>query len=106
MTYDPPKRNKTFLCFLVLVAGTYLLWQVNWPWYSGNSRIDGAAGIILGLFICSRPAANGIDLFFSDRLAFRQLVSTTDGFTWFLLNGLVMLVGWLVISVGASRLTA
>ena len=66
---------------------------------------DGATGIILGLFICSRPAANGIDLFFQDRLALRQLVSTMDGVTWFLLNTIVMIVGWLVISVGASRLT-
>ena len=105
MTYESPKRNTVLLWVLVFVAGAYLVWQFNWPWYSGNRRFDGAIGIVLGLFICSRPAANGVDLFFQDRLAFRQLVSTFDGLTWFMLNTLVMIVGWFVISVGASRLT-
>jgi hypothetical protein len=104
--YDRVERNSTLLCALMLPAAAYLAWQYYWPWFSGNDRLDGIAGVVLGLFICSRPAANGIDLIFVERGAFKRVFSNSDGMLWFLLNGLVLLIGWFVTSVGASRLTA
>lgn len=86
-------------------AGAYLLWQYYWPYSSGNAVLDGMTGVVLGLFICSRPAANGIDLLFVERGAFKRVLRQRAGVAWFLLNALVMLVGWFVISVGAARLT-
>ena len=86
-------------------ASAYLLWQYYWPYSSGNAGFDGMVGVVLGLFICSRPAANGIDLIFVERGAFKRILKQRYGVAWFLLNGLVMLVGWFVISVGAARLT-
>ena len=104
MTYERTRRNSLLLWTLVLISATYLAWQYNWPAYTGDDSLDGIVGIVLGLFICSRPAANGIDLLFTERGALSQLVSTAEGLVWFLLNSLVMLMGWFVISIGASRL--
>jgi hypothetical protein len=62
--------------------------------------------VALGLYICSHPAANAIDLFFLDRAGLRQFSSAWSGIGWLALNGLVVLVGWLVIVGGTTRLVA
>jgi hypothetical protein len=105
LTFDRIHRNSALLWSLMIPASAYLFWQYNWPYSSGNSVLDGMVGVVLGLFICSRPAANGIDLIFVERGAFKRVLRQRSGVAWFLLNGLVMLVGWFVISVGAARLT-
>jgi len=102
---DRIQRNSALLWSLMVPASAYLFWQHNWPYSSGNAVFDGMVGVVLGLFICSRPAANGIDLIFIERGAFKRILRQRAGVAWFLLNGLVMLVGWFVISVGAARLT-
>ena len=61
---------------------------------------------MLGLYICSRPAANGIDLFFAERGTVRRIFSRTQGLEWVFLNTAVMIVGWVVILTAASRLPA
>jgi hypothetical protein len=104
MTYERARRNSLLLWTLAFVSAAYLAWQYTWPAYTGGDTLDGIVGIVLGLYICSRPAANGIDLLFTERGAFGQLVSSVGGLAWFLLNSIVMLMGWFVISVGASRL--
>ena len=105
MTFERVENNTPFLLALVVPAAAYLAWQYYWPSFTGDDLIDGMVGVVLGLFICSRPAANGIDLIFQERGAFKRAVSRRSGVTWLLLNGLVMVVGWFVISVGAARLT-
>jgi hypothetical protein len=57
----------------------------------------------LGLFICSRPAGNAVDMLFYERGAFRRLTSAWAGIGWLALNLLVLFVGWLVIVSGAMR---
>jgi hypothetical protein len=95
MQLDGVQRNSVLLWSLSspprrISRGEY------WPCSSGNSIMDGMVGIVLGLFICSRPAANGIDLLFVERGAFKRVVKQRAGIAWFLLNGLVMAVGWFV----------
>jgi hypothetical protein len=104
MTFERVKQSTPLLWALIVPAAAYLAWQYYWPWFTGDDLVDGMTGILLGLFICSRPAANGIDLLFLERGAFKRIVSNRSGFAWFLLNSLVMVLGWLVISVGAARL--
>jgi hypothetical protein len=65
---------------------------------------DGIIGVVLGLYICSHPSANAVDLLFFRRYDLRQIVSGWSGVGWILLNLLVMLVGWLVIVIGAIQL--
>jgi hypothetical protein len=106
MTFERVKNNSPFLWALIVVAGAYLAWQYYWPSFTGDDLFDGISGVVLGLFICSRPASNGIDLLFQERGAFKRAMSDGSSFAWVLLNGLVMLIGWFVITVGAARLTA
>jgi hypothetical protein len=105
MQLDRIQRNSVLLWSLLVPAAAYLAWQYYWPYSSGDGVMDGMVGVVLGLYICSRPAANGIDLLFTERGAFKRVVKQRAGVLWFLLNGLVMAAGWLVISVGAARLT-
>jgi hypothetical protein len=70
----------------------------------GISSVDGALGVVLGLYICSRPAANGIDLLFFERGGLRIAFSGWSGLEWLMLNAIVMFAGWVVIVVGASQI--
>ena len=98
-------RPKTVRMWVLLVPATaYLVWVTYLP--TGVTLFDGSVGVILGLYICSQPAANGIDLMFLQRGGFRRMVSGWGGAGWLLLNALVMFVGWIVIVFGAARFTA
>jgi hypothetical protein len=90
------------LCALLLPVTVYLAWTALESAITGVSRIDGAAGVLLGLYTCAHPAANAIDLIFKDRHATRRMVSQWDGIGWVLLNLFVMLIGWMAIVVGAA----
>jgi hypothetical protein len=91
---------------LLLSALVYLGWQYYRPDVtSGSGTADGSIGILLGLFICSLPARNGIDVLYFERGMLRRAVGGPEGLAWLLLNGTVMLAGWLVIVVGATLLT-
>ena len=72
---------------------------------TGNDRLIGSIGVLLGLYICSHPAANAVDLLFFQRYAVRQLSKEWSGIAWLALNLLVLLVGWIVIVIGTTRLT-
>ncbi|MCC7355087.1 MAG: hypothetical protein IT330_15185 [Anaerolineae bacterium] len=70
---------------------------------TGVHDLDGITGIILGLFICSRPAANLLDLLFLGRSTPRQVSSGRARLSWLALNVLALVIGWLVMTVGATR---
>lgn len=62
----------------------------------------GVLGVLLGLYVCSHPAANAVDTLF-DRDALGYL-ATPQGIGWLALNLLVTLAGLLAIFLGAMRL--
>ena len=98
--YEP----KTIRMWVLLVpAAAYLGWMTYWPLLTGTTLFDGSVGVLLGLYICSHPAANGIDLLFLQRGAFRRALKQTSGVEWVMLNALVMLVGLMVIMIGTAR---
>lgn len=80
-------------CSLLLYLGTF----------TGQKTIDGSIGIFLGLYICSNPAANAIDLLFMERGRRDHVLQGWLGARWIGLNLLVMLLGWFAIFVGATR---
>lgn len=90
---------------LLVPATAYLAWQYFWPFATGQYRVDGIVGVLTGLYICSYPAANGIDLIFVERGNIKRIFSRKSGFIWLSLNAIVMMVGWFVIVIGASRFT-
>ena len=71
-----------------------------------NGPLDGLIGGMLGLYICSQPARNTIDVLFANRFAARQIWSTGRGRGWLALNGLVLLAGAAVITLGMVSLIA
>lgn len=103
MTQQIYQPKSTRLWILLVPAGAYLGWMVYLPFLTGATLLDGSVGVVLGLYICSHPAANGIDLLFLQRGAFRRAVKESSGIEWLSLNALVMLIGWVVIVVGAAR---
>jgi len=84
------------LAFIALLSYRYTL--------TGRSLLDGALGVLAGLYICSHPAANAVDLLFFDRGALRWL-SEWSGVGWLALNALVLLLGCAVIISGMMRFT-
>jgi hypothetical protein len=86
------------LILLGMIYGGLLLWLRT---VTGRPVLDGTIGVVLGLYICSHPAANAVDLLFFERNALRQ--SGWSGLGWLALNFLVLVIGWWVIAIGATR---
>jgi hypothetical protein len=99
------RRNTKALWGLTLLAIAYSAWFYCFDSLTGSSILDGAFSIVLGLYICSRPAANAIDLLFLERGAFRRAASGWASIRWLALNILTLLVGWIVIFIGTSCFT-
>jgi hypothetical protein len=92
--------NYKTLGVVVVLALVYIAWMYIQHTITDIPRLDGIVGVLLGLFICSRPAANYLDLLFTRN----RTSSERSLLGWLMLNGLVMFVGWLVITIGATRL--
>ena len=97
------RRNIKVLWGLVLVAMVYILWFYRFHALTGINLLDGTIGVVLGLYVCSHPAANAIDLLYFERGGFRQFASEGSGLGWLALNLLVLSLGWIVIVIGATR---
>lgn len=78
----------------------------NWLYFqrtlTGVPLLDGGIGVILGLYICSQPAANAVDMLF-ERGLLRRIGSEWLRAGWLALNLLVLALGWTVIVTGAMR---
>jgi hypothetical protein len=97
-------RRATVLAVLLLVALAYSASILSATSLTGHPHLDGAIGIVLGLYVCSYPAANVVDMLFYRRTSLRQPTSGWAGFGWVTLNGVVLLASWLLIAAGAARL--
>jgi hypothetical protein len=96
-------RSTRTLWILGLVSVIYLALVYFLHSLTGNRVLDGSIGVLLGLYVCSRPAGNAVDMLFAERGAMHRLVSERSGIWWLVLNLLVLLAGWLVIVAGAIR---
>jgi len=86
---------------LLLAAGYsgLLLWRHR---FIGSAKLDGSIGVVLGLYICSQPAANMLDmiLYSGNR---RRSSSTRATIGWVVLNVIVLAVGCMVLILGTTR---
>jgi hypothetical protein len=98
------RRKSVGLLALIAAAALYSAWFAARRIVTGNPTMDGALSVILGLYICSRPAGNAIDLFFLEHGSFR--FSQWNSLRWLALNILTLLMGWLVIFLGTTHLTS
>ena len=95
-----------FLVALILVAAAYSVWFQQRHTLTGNFTVDGSVTVLLGLYICSRPTGNAIDLFFFERHTFHRIPAGWSSLSWLALNILTLLMGWVVIYLGTMRLTS
>jgi hypothetical protein len=70
----------------------------------GMNHLDGIIGVVLGLYICSHPAANLVDMFFYRRGIRHQFSSKRFALLWLALNVMVLFIGGIVIFTGTTQL--
>ncbi len=96
--------NNKVMCALVLLGIAYSGWLHYQGTIMGTATADGVVAVLFGLYICSHPAANLVNLFFFRRKGRGQDLSKWEAVSWLTLNILVLLVGWMVIFMGTTRL--
>ena len=99
-------RHYDVLVFLLVLDVLYIGILDYLETITGSTTSDGVIGVLLGLFTCSRPAANVFELFFYERVLLAQVSSGLSFAGWMLLNLIVFGCGWLVVFVGINRLAA
>jgi len=105
MSWRKRQRNTPLLWAAIFIALAYagLLYFLHS--LTGLTRLDGIIGIVLGVYICSHPAANIVDLIILGRTSLRQNLSGAAYFWWWVLNFAVLLAGVAVIFSGTLRFT-
>jgi hypothetical protein len=97
-------RKIKMLWALILIGiayGCLLYYQRK---ITGTDFADGIIGVLLGLYICSHPAANLVDMLFYSRGGRRQFPSKWSALLWLALNMMVLLTGCLSIFIGTTRI--
>ena len=99
--YAHKVRVLWLMILLALAYGSFLYFLHT---LTGTRVTDGVIGVLLGLYICSHPAANLVDILFFSRGAQGQFSPRRSFFLWLALNMLVFVVGWVVIFLGTTHL--
>ena len=91
------------LSFLIVFGIAYcsLLYSQCAP--IGMNNLAGIIGVLLGLYICSQPAANLMDMLFYRRVFRHQFSTKQSVVLWLALNVLVLLIGGIVMFIGTTR---
>jgi hypothetical protein len=102
---DHQQRDHNIITLLILVV---LGIAYSGLFYSqrtltGTNHLDGIIGVVFGLYICSHPAANLVDMFFYRRDIRYEFSSKRSVVLWLTLNILVLLIGGIVIFIGTTR---
>lgn len=88
------------LILLALAVGMVFHYRTR---LTGINELDGLLGVWLGLYICSHPAANFLEL-----IVFHGDIRLLDSLRmspvpWLVLNMLVLLAGFILIMIGTTR---
>jgi len=89
------------LILIGIAYGSLLYYQRK---ITGTDFADGIIGVLLGLYICSHPAANLVDMLFYSRDLRRPFSSKWAALSWLALNMIVLLTGCLCIFIGTTRI--
>lgn len=105
---SPSNRNRNYRTLWVLIGTALLfglLFVIRQPLIISN-KVDGLIAVVFGLYICSHPAANFLDMLLYRRSSLYQPGTPRAELIWLSFNLLVLLVGWIVIFMGTTRLTS
>jgi hypothetical protein len=104
MDFQQYKFKIILLLALVVPGIVYCGWVYSQRTLTGIDKWDGIVGVVLGLYICSHPAANLVDMLFFIRGRRSPFPSSKSVVSWFALNTLVLFIAGVVIFVGTTRL--
>jgi hypothetical protein len=103
MDQQQPGRHIITLSILVVLGVAYSGLFYSERALTGINHLDGIIGVVFGLYICSHPAANLVDMLFYRRGIRHPFSSKRSIVLWLLLNMLVLLIGGMVIFIGTTR---
>jgi hypothetical protein len=106
MRKDQPQRRRNYVTLTVLIllalAYRFLLGSQSGG-LTGSNETDGILGVLLGLYVCSHPAANYLDLLFFGRTSLQVASSRRVLIVWAGFNLLTLLIGWVTMVLGTTR---
>jgi hypothetical protein len=97
MSQQAPGRNYWPLIIPILFAIAYRTWFYFWPILTGYNKLDGLLGVSLGLYICSRAAANLLDVLLYNRSVLTRYSSNRSMLIWLAVNVLAQGIGFMLI---------
>ncbi len=106
MSHRRHSLNTGWLVGVIVLAAVYAGLLYFGGTLTGTARLDGIVGVVLGLFICSHPSANVVDVLIFGRILGRQGMSKRTYILWWVLNVVVLIVGFIVIVSGTTRFTS
>ena len=104
MNQHSRRSNTRTLLALVVVGIVYCGLLYYRRTVTGTDLVDGIVGVVLGLYICSHPAANLVDMLFFRQSSPRPFSSRRSTALWLALNIIVLLIASFVIFSGTTRL--
>ncbi|MDR3574116.1 MAG: hypothetical protein P4L50_09650 [Anaerolineaceae bacterium] len=99
-------HNLKIMSGLVLLAVVYSTLLFSLQTLTGIYTLDGAIGVLLGLYISSHPAKHMVNMVFFDHSFLRWQSSRRSDLLWLGLNLLILGIGWIVIVIGTTRFTS
>ena len=103
--YQPRRRrNAGLLWTLIVIVALYAIWVRYGYGLTTMPELEASAGVLLGLFICSRGAANLLDKILFGRILEPLASSKHSEALWLAFNLLILAIGWGVIFIGATHL--
>jgi len=97
------RRDDKTMWGLILVAVIVWILFRFLPTLSGSDEIDGLFAVLLGLYICSKPATHVVDLMIFGRDIHHWISAVQADIGWTLLNLLVIFSGLSLIVAGTTR---
>ena len=97
------ERNWKTLWGLILAAIAMRLFFYFWQRITGSPEIDGLIAVFLGFYICSRAAANFLNVIIYELGSRRWASLKGPDLAWLGLNALVMLSGLMLVVLGIYR---
>ena len=101
---DQHRRKIKMLCALSLTGIAYSIFLNSQYTLTGKDTLEGMIGVVFGLYLSSHPAASLVDLLFFRRAVGSQYTSYRSMVFWLGINLFVLLIGWMVIFIGTTRL--
>lgn len=95
--------NTGLLITMVALGCCYALWLYLRPTITGSNLGDSAIGVLLGIYICSRPVSNLMDLLFTQNIRWNE-IRKRAGIMWLAMNFITTFAGWATIVLGATRM--